>query len=192
MRAISAAQRGATALVPPITLDDPSTRTWYPVVGSASPATSGTPRPTNPFGALGTFSPAWNVGKANSSLTPPPVAPSPLASSFQTVSWEIAPPESSSRVPPQAITAGLDAGKSTLSPAAGPPSSAPLSPAAASTVTPRAAASTNTDSNAARACAVQVPSGPPQLTETTVGRLVASWTAVETASRNPWSVFGAK
>jgi hypothetical protein len=37
-----------------------------------------------------------------------------------------------------------------------------------------------------------VSSGPPQLIETADGRWVVSLTAVETASMNPASVFGAK
>src|SRR5580658_3611100 len=44
-RAISADHSGATALVPPTTWELPSDMIWYPVVGSALPATSGTPRP---------------------------------------------------------------------------------------------------------------------------------------------------
>ena len=39
---------------------------------------------------------------------------------------------------------------------------------------------------------VQDASGPPQLMEITDGRFTASCTAVESASRNPASVFGAK
>src|SRR5260370_38413712 len=46
MQAVRPAQSGATALVPPITEACPSTYTSYPVTGSASPGTSGTPRPT--------------------------------------------------------------------------------------------------------------------------------------------------
>lgn len=44
MRAMRPAHNGATALVPPMTVFWPSTRTSYPVAGSASPQTSGTPR----------------------------------------------------------------------------------------------------------------------------------------------------
>ena len=44
-QAIKPAHSGATALVPPTTILLPSTLTWYPELGSASPATSGIPRP---------------------------------------------------------------------------------------------------------------------------------------------------
>src|SRR5262249_32081004 len=53
--AVKPAHNGATALVPPMTAPFPSTRTLYPVTGSASPATSGTPRPGWPLGLFGTF-----------------------------------------------------------------------------------------------------------------------------------------
>src|ERR1019366_452651 len=110
------AHSGATALVPPITDVWPSTRIVYPVVGSASPATSGTPRPPTPPPGFGTFALACHGGRANTMLTPPPVAPPWLASSFHTTSETIVSPLASSLVPPQASTCGLEAGKSTLLP----------------------------------------------------------------------------
>ena len=110
------AQSGATALVPPITMLWPSTRTWYPVSGSASPQTSGTPRPPAlPVGA-GTLAFACQEGSAKTLLTPPPVAPSPLACSFHTTSDVILLPLPISLVPPQPRTCGLEAGKSTFCP----------------------------------------------------------------------------
>src|SRR5580693_2177444 len=104
MSAINPAHSGATALVPPITPDCPSTSVSYPVVGSASPATSGTPRPTFPpvFADGGTPALLWYEGRGNTSLTPPPVAPSLFASSFHTVSLLILLPDATSCVPPQA------------------------------------------------------------------------------------------
>src|ERR1700728_4111895 len=50
---VRAAHSGATALVPPITVCWPSMSTWYPVSGSALPATSGTPRPVPPAAGQG-------------------------------------------------------------------------------------------------------------------------------------------
>src|SRR5580700_9290092 len=102
----------------------PSTRIWYPVLGSALPATSGTPRPVAvlvPEPApvpepeperTGTPASACHDGTGNTSLTPPPVAPWP-APSFHTVSAVMAPVAGSPcrLVPPQARTCGLDAGK---------------------------------------------------------------------------------
>src|ERR1039457_3091 len=111
--ATSPAHSGATALVPPITLVLPSTRTLSPVVGSASPPTSGTPRPPVLVLGAGTFAFACQVGRANAVLTPPPVAPSLLANSFHTTSEAMVAPVASSFVPPQASTCGLDAGKRT-------------------------------------------------------------------------------
>src|SRR5439155_5156708 len=108
-RAISAAQSGATALVPPITSALPSTRTWSPVSGSALPATSGTPRPAMPLGALGTAMLCCQEGNGNTWLTPPPVAPSLTLVSFHTTSLTIEPPRAVSLVPPHASTDGLEA-----------------------------------------------------------------------------------
>src|SRR5579864_2828010 len=112
MRAHSAAQSGATALVPPITVDTPSTRTAYPVVGEASPATSGIPRPLKPaVGEGGTPAFACHDGNGNCWLIPPPVAPSP--GSFHTTSLMMSVPDDDSRVPPHPSAKGLEAGKST-------------------------------------------------------------------------------
>ncbi len=61
--AIRPAQRGATALVPPMTMFWPSTRIAYPVEGSASPETSGTPRPPPDVVGLGTLALACQVGR---------------------------------------------------------------------------------------------------------------------------------
>src|SRR5260370_19370995 len=115
-------------------------------------------------------------------LTPPPVAPWFLDSSFQTVALVILFLLVSNRVPPQASTGGRHAGKSTCSLLSPTPSVAPSSPAAAVMVTPTAAASVQAASMASRACWVQESSGPPQLIEITDGLLVVSWTAVATAS----------
>src|SRR4051812_4539677 len=107
-RAISPAHSGATALVPPITpFFPPTSRTWYPVAGSASPLTSGTPRPVLPLGFWGPLALAWSAGRGKSMLTPPPVPASPW---FQTVSLEMVEPDPSSLVPPHARANGLDAG----------------------------------------------------------------------------------
>src|SRR5690242_10551575 len=103
-----------------MTADVPSTSPWYPVCGSALPATSGTPRP-----AEGTPTPDCPGGCSEGVLAPPPVALL-AGSSFHTVSAEIersAP--SSRRVPPHAITFGLDAGTSQWSLPSVPPSVLP-------------------------------------------------------------------
>src|SRR2546422_1193763 len=122
-----------------MTVSTPSTRTSYPVAGSASPATSGTPRPPVGPPVDGTFAEDCHVGFAKTRLTPPPVAP-PLSPSFHTVSLEIDGPEACRRVPPQANTNGLEAGKSTCCCPSFTPTQAPSSPAAQQTVIPRAAA----------------------------------------------------
>src|SRR5580704_2034613 len=132
--AISPAHNGATALVPPITMALPSTRILYPVSGDASPATSGTPRP---FEDPLRF--ACQLGCGNTVLKPPPVAP-PCGWSFQTTSLEIVDPLPARRVPPQASTCGLEAGKSTWFLPSLTPSEDPLSPDATVMVTPSAAA----------------------------------------------------
>src|SRR5580693_3013977 len=100
MRATNAAHRGATALVPPKTSLSPSTNTLYPVLGSASPATSGTPRPPVLPDGLGTSKPFCHAGNGNTSLTPPPVLPPPVL--FHTTSLTISPFEACNVVPPQA------------------------------------------------------------------------------------------
>src|SRR5215467_3891497 len=192
-RQMSAAHSGATALVPPTTVDCPSTSTRYPVAGSALPATSGTPRPARPVPARpGTPAEACQAGRPNVSLTPPPVAP-PWAPSFQTVSADSAPVAVFTRrlVPPQASACGLDAGKSAWDLPSLTRSPLPLSPAAAVTVTPSAAASASAWSSAARAWPVQESSDWPQLMLTAVG-VGFAYTAVETASTKPRSLFGAK
>src|SRR5579883_1865887 len=121
----------------------PSTRTSYPVIGSASPATSGTPP-----------------------LMPPPVAP-PKGRSFHTTSPEILFFDEFSLVPPQASTKGLDAGKSTCDKPSSTPSDDPSSPAATQTVIPSADAFWNAWLNASSDCVVQLDSVPPQLIEMT-------------------------
>src|SRR6185437_1188197 len=105
----------------------------YPVSGSESLATSGTPRPLD-----GTFAFACQFGRGKTWLTPPPVAPPPA--SFHTVSLEMFEPLPASLVPPQARTCGLEAGKSTWLLPSLTPSDEPSSPAATVMVTPSAAA----------------------------------------------------
>src|SRR5450631_3739286 len=115
IRAIRTAHSGATALVPPTTVSVPSTRTLYPVAGSASPATSGTPRFVRAMDVPSfwmTFLPACQLGVGKKLLMPPPLAP-PLAPSFHTTSLVIDVGVAVSVVPPQPSTYGLDAGKST-------------------------------------------------------------------------------
>src|SRR5438874_543268 len=193
IRATSPAQSGATALVPPITNSCPSTRTAYPVTGSASPATSGTPRPFRPPGFFETGTPAaaWYAGTPKTSLTPPPVA-LVAGFSFQTVSLVMAAPAPTSFVPPQPSANGLEAGKSACCFPSAAPSPEPPSPDAQQTVTPRAAAVWNAWSKFAIAWPVQFFSGLPQLIEMTDGLWAASWVAIVIASRNPLIVFGAK
>ena len=162
------------------------------MLGSASPETSGTPRPPPEAVGAGTLRPCCQVGSGKRSLTPPPVAPSLAAVSFQTTSLVIVEPEPSSLVPPQQRTLGLEPGKSTWLAPSVTPSVEPLSPAATVMVTPSAAAAWQAASSAFADCAVQVDSGPPQEMEMTEGLLVVSWTAVEMASMKPWSVLGVK
>src|SRR5215813_7844922 len=104
IRAMSPAHKGATALVPPMTVFWPSTRTSYPVCGSASPQTSGTPRIVSACVVPDDFlacSPSWYGGNAKKLLTPPPVAPL-LGPLFHTVSCVMVVPEARRLVPPQA------------------------------------------------------------------------------------------
>src|SRR6185437_13806801 len=139
---MKAAQSGATALVPPTTPSCPSTITAYPVSGSATPATSGTPRPvvfTVPAG-LGTCTVDCYAGFEKCALTPPPVAP-PRVPSFQTVSDLRVPSLAINLVPPQESIQGLEAGKSTWLCPSVSPSDEPLSPDAAHTLIPSKAAS---------------------------------------------------
>src|SRR5882724_4151685 len=169
----------------------PSTRMTYPVAGSASPATSGTPRPPVGMSGFGTFTPACQVGKGNTLLTPPPVAP-PCGCAFHTVSSEMLEPLPTRLVPPQARTCGLEAGKSTWFFPSLTPSDEPSSPAAAVMVTPSAAADWQAESIAAMAWSVQLTSAAPQEIEITLGLYLVSWMALAIASTKPWSVFGAK
>src|SRR2546427_12852932 len=111
---MSPAHRGATALVPPMTVSMPSARTSYPVAGSASPATSGTPRPPPAAGAGGTSAADCQIGLAKMRLTPPPVAP-PVGPSFHTTSLDSDDPDAVTLVPPHARANGLAAGKTTTS-----------------------------------------------------------------------------
>src|SRR6201992_4164002 len=191
-RAMSPPHSGATADVPPIGSRWPSTTTWYPVTGSALPATSGTPRPVPPPPAeAGTPALAWYDGNGNTSDTPPPPAPSLLASSFHTTSDVIANDDvlPMSWAPPQASASGDEAGKSQCTWVCSLGSSLePLSPAATVTVTPSAAPSANASFMAVRDCAAHWSSDWPQLIETAIGVGVAC-TAWEIASMNPWSVL---
>ena len=92
-------------------------------------------------------------------LTPPPVAPSLVASSFQTTSEEMVEPLPWSLVPPQARTCGLEAGKSTWFWPPVTPSVEPLSPAATVMVMPSAAADWQAASRAVMDWAVQLDFG---------------------------------
>src|SRR5262249_7319263 len=101
--AIKPAHNGAAALVPP-TASRPFPSpciTPTAVSGSATQATSGTPRPLIPF---------CQSGLGNTTLIPPPPAPSSFDRSFHTVSlviFGLASAEATSRVPPTPITNGL-------------------------------------------------------------------------------------
>src|SRR5271154_1144672 len=97
----------------------------------------------------------------------------------------MSPPEIVKRVPPQATTNGLAAGKSTVGVPSALPSEDPSSPDATRTVTPIVDASSHAEFSASRDCSVQESSGPPQLIEITEGFSFASCTAVVTASINP-------
>src|SRR5580692_2324836 len=168
MIATNPAHSGATALVPPMTRVSPSTRTLYPVFGSASPETSGTPRP--PVWPDGGVMPSalCQDGSGNTSLNPPPPAP-PLGRSSQTTSLTIFPFEACSEVPPQPKANELDAGKSTWFLPSLTPSEEPLSPEATQTVTPTAAAASKASLKLVMACAVHSDSADPQLIEMTDG-----------------------
>src|SRR5579883_2196302 len=110
------AHSGATALVPPYTALVPSTNTWYPVCGSASADTSGTPRlarALRPPSTSVVSRPCCQDGTAKTVLTPPPPAPLAGLPSFQTTSLTMLAPLVLRLVPPHASTLGLDAGKST-------------------------------------------------------------------------------
>ena len=118
---------------------------------------------------------------SKTALTPPPL---PL---------QAASPLGSSRVvPPQPVTNGLEAGKSTWFWPSVAPSLEPLSPEAAKTVTPSAVASSNAWLSASRPPADQSASEAPQLMETTLGLFCVSWMAAFTQSRKPWSLLAPK
>src|SRR5579862_7609270 len=194
-RAMSAAHSGATALVPPTTCDLPPDMIRYPVVGSALPETSGTPRPAEEPPALtGTPALACQLGTGNWAEPPPPPAPSFVAVSFHTTSELTTPVEGSARslVPPHPSACGLDAGKSQWTWPSLTASPLPLSPAATHTVIPIAAASAIAESIDCRPCAVQASSDSPQLIEIATGVGVPP-VAAAIASTKPWSpLFGAK
>src|SRR5439155_25999158 len=123
---------------------------------SALPATSGTPRPAMPLGALGSAIPCCQSGSGNTVLTPPPVAPSLALVSFHTTSLAIEAPLAVSLVPPHASAYGLEAGKSTCGRPSLAPAPEPLPPAATVTAPPSAAA-------ASRAVCIAPPAGPAEL-----------------------------
>src|SRR5256885_2621621 len=127
-----------------------------------------------PLGALGTAMPCCQAGRANTVLTPPPVAPSLALVSFHTTSLAIDAPLAVSLVPPHASAYGLEAGKSTCGWPSLSPSPQPLSPAATVTGTPSAAASSSAGCIASRARPGQPSSGPPQLIQITEGVRPAS------------------
>src|SRR3954469_19371328 len=101
-------QAGALALVPPMTSSVPSTITRSPVSGSASSATSGTPRstPTNEPPAF-----CCHDGTSSKYVAPPPPA-------YQVTSVG---PSPTTGVPPTPIAYGPPAGYSTPGSPAGTP-----------------------------------------------------------------------
>src|SRR6478672_4334114 len=116
MRAMSAAQTGADALVPPFGCDSPRKINSYR--GSPAKAdTSGTIRPLIlPLLSELTLT-FCHAGLSNFMLTPPPVEPPPLlvrlpGASHQTTSFTD-PPDWVNIVPPTLSTNGLEPGKST-------------------------------------------------------------------------------
>src|SRR5580658_19541 len=119
--------------------------------------------------------PDCQLGIGNIVEKPPPV-PSPLAlpgSLFQTVS-EVA----VFVVPPQPMTCGAEAGRSTLA-GVGPPSLESLSPAAAKTIIPAVVASVAACSISWPACAPHSDSSAPQeMVQTSQLSAVAARTAV--------------
>jgi hypothetical protein len=125
------------------------------VLGSASPATSGTPRPPPVTVGAGTSKPCCQVGRGKTLLTPPPVAP-PFGRSSQTVSLTIWSLEAWSVVPPQPSANVLDAGKSTWLLPSLTASVDPLSPEATHTLTPMAAADWKASSKLVSACGCPV------------------------------------
>ena len=130
---------------------------------------SGTIRP-GPFGA-----PACHDGSSRNKVEYPPPVPSPLGLpglSFQTVSADRV-----FLVPPQPITCGAEAGRSTFA-GLGPPSLESLSPAAASTAIPAAVAAAAASSMALPASAPQTASSAPhEIEHTSQPSAVAARTA---------------
>src|SRR3954451_4880530 len=126
---------GALALVPPMTSSVPSTITRYPVSGSASSATSGTPRST-PANEPPAF--CCHEGTSSKYVAPPPPA-------YQATSVG---PEPTTVVPPTPIAFVLAAGFSTRGRPARPPftpagptgQNEPVSPLEVHSVWPCAAA----------------------------------------------------
>ena len=106
--------------MPPIGIQPRSSMMTYPLLGSASAATSGTSRrycvgvvhmglvTESGFMTPGTPDSAWYDGMHHDSDTPPPPAPSVSLESFQTLSEEVA-----SDVPPTETTSGWLPGSST-------------------------------------------------------------------------------
>src|SRR5438105_4726902 len=133
----SAVYIGATAEVPPVTRRLPPATTFQPVRGSALPEPSGRPRPETPSSAERGRIPAasWYGGTAKTRLTPLPATPAPLPSSFHTTSRVIRPAAASTAVPPQAQTAGDEAGNSACCRPSVSALVEPASPAAALYVT---------------------------------------------------------
>ena len=131
--------------------------------GSALAATSGTIRP-GPCGA-----PACQGGIGLKRVEKPPPVPSPFVLPgllFQTVSGFAALKLCGRFVPPQPITCGAEAGRSTLA-GLGPPSLESLSPEAANTTMPAAVAAAAACSMSLPACAPHLASSAPQEIEHT-------------------------
>ena len=112
--AMRPAQSGATALVPPMTMVLAVDADGVAGGGVGVAGDIGNAAATGWLVGSGTFAFACQVGSGKTLLTPPPVAPSLLAGSFQTTSEVMVVPLPESLVPPQARTCGLEAGKSTL------------------------------------------------------------------------------
>ena len=105
---VYAAHNGATSLVPPSTWLCPFTLTTYPLFGSASPHTSGTPRlvsaVADPLLGVSVWFVCHEV-RANCPLTPP-------LEPIHTVSLVILLPLPATVVPPHPVAWGEEAGKS--------------------------------------------------------------------------------
>src|ERR1700674_3581706 len=118
------------ALVPPMgPSTDPLRTSLYPLVGSALPPTSGTPRPWRWPSLIepGTFAPLCQDWGGMRSLTPPPVAPL----SFQVACANEDSETFSIVVPPQLVTRGSEAGYRTCALPSPIPHPDPVSPEAA-------------------------------------------------------------